>query len=153
MDIRTPAYIPQSVVTRIIGRNIWECPWREMLSARQIQSIVLTLLWISGCLLKSWTLVKQSINIDGHRCHLSFHLDVCHEPALVPGGNRIRAMSSQHAGILASFQCIGSWFLFQTSCFLFVCIWVPNLLPESKWEVLLRGKIKMVLSKPVYHGV
>ena len=46
----------------------------------------------------------------------------------------------------------GSWFLFYTPCFLFVCVRVPDLLSKSN-EVLLRGRIKMVLRKLVYHGV
>ena len=45
----------------------------------------------------------------------------------------------------------GSWFLFYTPCFLFVCIRVPDLLSKSN-EVLLRGRIKLVLRKLVYHG-
>lgn len=41
MEIRTPVYFTQSVGMRINHRNRYDCPWREILSALQVQSLVL----------------------------------------------------------------------------------------------------------------
>lgn len=148
MEIRTPASLPQSVIMRIHRHDRYDCPWREILSA--LQSIVLR--YCESQAFVKYPGPSQKTNTDGHQIPPVIFPRRPSRASTCPRRTWIRDTSSQHTEILASFQYMGSWFLFLTPCFLFVCIWVPDLLPRSN-EVLLRGRIKMVLRKPVYHGV
>lgn len=66
------------------------------------------------------------------RCHLSFHLEVHHEPALVPG----RKLNQGHESSAHRDPSVIPVYLILISVsdilFLFVCVWVPDRLTQIK---------------------
>lgn len=138
---------------RINRHNRCECPWREILSATQIKSLVLRLWGISG-IAKILGPSKKKLNTDGHQIPpviaptCPSWASLCPRRTLNQG---YEFSAHRDPNIIPVYQILTA----VSDILVVVCLRLApwSFIQIKKCQVLLRGRIKVVLSKPVYHGV
>lgn len=101
----------------------------KILIVTQIQSIVLRLLWISGIWEKPWTLTKNKHGwTPDFTCRFTQTSVMSQYLSQEDMKQEYRFLAHRDPSII---PVNGSWFLFHTPCFLFVCIRLPDFLSKS----------------------